>query len=182
MIARTYIYLAAIVFFIPSAAAQERGRSTKIVKDAVSCNEFAPVVKQVIGQPVGVEQCSIISEETVFNIKGQKFRRIEVRLGGAVDGWASREKGSRAIYFTDGPDFVLAQSGLTGPRSRGVGKYEAATGHGLTIFYPEDRATGTASFLSPRTARVLTPPSERWSRVIPRASSMRSPTSIATWA
>jgi hypothetical protein len=92
----------------------------------------------VIGQPVGVEQCSIISEETVFNIKGQKFRRIEVRLGGAVDGWASREKGSRAIYFTDGPDFVLAQSGLTGPRAHGVGKYEAATGHGLTIFYPED--------------------------------------------
>jgi hypothetical protein len=48
------------------------------------------------------------------------------------------EKGSRAIYFTDGPDFVLTQSGLTGPRAHGVGKYEAATGHGLTIFYPED--------------------------------------------
>lgn len=32
----------------------------------------------------------------------------------------------------------MTQSGLTGPRSRGVGKYEAATGHGLTILYPED--------------------------------------------
>lgn len=61
-----------------------------------------------------------------------------MRLSGGVEGWASREKGSRAIYFTDGPDFVLTQSGLTGARSRGVGKYEAATGHGLTISYPED--------------------------------------------
>ena len=138
MIARKCIYFLAILFFIPTAGAQDPSRSAKIVKDGVSCNEFAPVVKQVIAQPVGVEQCSIISEETVFNIKGQRFRRVEVRLSGTVDGWASREKGSRAIYFTDGPDFVLTQSGLTGPRSRGVGKYEAATGHGLTIFYPED--------------------------------------------
>ncbi len=138
MIARKCIYFLAILFFIPTAGAQDPSRSAKIVKDGVSCNEFAPVVKQVIAQPVGVEQCSIISEETVFNIKGQRFRRVEVRLSGTVDGWASREKGSRAIYFTDGPDFVLTQSGLAGPRSRGVGKYEAATGHGLTILYPED--------------------------------------------
>ena len=87
---------------------------------------------------MGVEQCLIISEETVFNINGKKFRRVEIRLSGGVEGWASREKGSRAIYFTDGPDFVLTQSGLTGPRAHGVGKYEASTGHGLTIFYPED--------------------------------------------
>ena len=132
------IYLLLLLVAVTAASAQERGRAVKIPKDAVSCNEYAPAVKQIFGQAVGVEQCSLISEETVFNVKGQKFRRLEVRLSGAVDGWASREKGSRAIYFTDGPDFVLAQSGLTGPRSRGVGKYEAASGHGLTIFYPED--------------------------------------------
>ena len=47
---------------------------------------------------------------TIFNINGKKFRGVEIRLSGGVEGWASREKGSRSIYFTDGPDFVFAQS------------------------------------------------------------------------
>jgi hypothetical protein len=135
--AKSYVVFA-LVFASSVAVAQEPGRSAKPIKDAVSCNEFAQTTKQLMGQLVGVEQCHIISEETVFNIKGHKFCRVEVRLSGGVEGWASREKGSRAIYFTDGPDFVLAQSGLTGPRSRGVGRYEATTGHGMTILYPED--------------------------------------------
>jgi hypothetical protein len=149
-------YLPLFVIAVTAAVAQERGRPKKMPKDAVSCNEYAPAVKQIFGQAVGIEQCSILSEETVFNIKGQKFRRVEVRLSGAVDGWASREKGSRAIYFTDGPDFVLAQSGLTGPRSRGVGKYEAASGHGLTIFYPEDARDWNGKLLCHRPrSRIL---------------------------
>ena len=131
--------IVAALFSIGSAAsAQERAKMAKPVKDGVSCNEFAQPTKQIIGQVVGVEQCLIFSEETVFNINGHKFRRLEVGVSGGVEGWASREKGSRAIYFTDGPDFVLTQSNLTGPRARGVGRYEAATGHGMTIFYPEE--------------------------------------------
>jgi hypothetical protein len=63
---------------------------------------------------------------------------VEIRLTGTVPGWASKEKGSRAIYFTDGPDFVFTQSGLTGPRAEGIARYEASTGHGMTILYPED--------------------------------------------
>lgn len=116
--------------------AQEKPKAS--FKDARSCNEFAAPLRQALGKNIGVEHCYIISEETVFNIKGQRFRRVEVRLSGTVEGWASREKGSRAAYFTDGPEFVLVQSGLTGPRSRGVGRYDAATKHGLTILYPEN--------------------------------------------
>jgi hypothetical protein len=139
MLKEAKFYVVFILVFAGSVAtAQERGKSAKPIKDAVSCNEFAQSTKEVLGQLVGVEQCHIISEETVFNIKGHRFRRVELRLSGGVEGWASREKGSRAIYFTDGPDFVLAQSGLTGPRARGVGRYEATTGHGMTILYPED--------------------------------------------
>ena len=126
--------------------AQEKLKPGQKAKDSVPCNEFAPPAKQVMGQSVGVEQCQIISEEIVFNIKGHKFRRIEVRLSGAVDGWASTEKGSRAIYFTDGPDFVFAQSGLTGPRARGIGRYEALTGHGMTILLPEDARNWNGKF------------------------------------
>jgi hypothetical protein len=108
-----------MLFFAPTISAQERGQAAKAIKDSLPCNEFVQPTKDLFGQVVGVEHCHIVSEETVFNIHGQKFRRIEVRLSGGVEGWASREKGSRAIYFTDGPDFVLTQSKLTGPRSRG---------------------------------------------------------------
>ena len=139
MMTRASFYFVCFVVLISSVvSAQERGRAAKPIRDAVPCNEFAVPVKQAMGQAVGVEQCHIISEETVFNIKGHRFRRVEARLSGGVEGWASREKGSRAIYFTDGPDFVMPQSGLTGPRTRGVGKYEASTGHGLTVLYPEE--------------------------------------------
>ena len=125
------------LFLSEGGVAQEKQVSAKF-KDAVSCDEFSAATKQIMGKPVGVEECRIISEETVFNIKGHKFRRVEMRITGTVDGWASTEKGSRAIYFTDGPDFVFTQSGLTGPRARGIARYEASTGHGMTIFYPED--------------------------------------------
>jgi hypothetical protein len=130
--------VAMIIFLLAQTGfTQEKAKSVKAV-EGVSCNEFAPPVKQLIGGSVGVEQCRIISEETVFNIKGHKFRRVEIRLTGTVSGWSSKEKGSRAIYFTDGPDFVFTQSGLTGPRAEGIARYEASTGHGMTILYPED--------------------------------------------
>jgi Alpha/beta hydrolase domain len=130
--------LGMILVFGQSGLPQEKQKLAAKFKDAVSCNELAAPNKQVMGKPVGVEQCQIISEETVYDIKGHKFRRVEIRLTGTVEGWASTEKGSRAIYFTDGPDFVFTQSGLTGPRARGIARYEASTGHGMTIFYPED--------------------------------------------
>ena len=138
MIRAAFISLSLVLLLSQLTYSQEKTKADARLKEAISCNEFAPVSKQVMGRPVGVEQCLIISEETVFNIKGQRFRRVEVRLTGTVDGWASMEKASRAIYFTDGPDFVFAQSGLRGPRARGIARYEASTGHGMTILYPED--------------------------------------------
>jgi hypothetical protein len=132
------LILGASLLFGEAGVAQETKVSAKF-KDAAPCNEFAAPGKPAGGQQVGVEQCRIISEETVFNIKGHKFRRVEVRISGTVDGWASTEKGTRSNYFTDGPDFVFAQSGLTGGRARGVARYAADTGHGMTILYPEDQ-------------------------------------------
>jgi len=130
------ILLALLLSALGNLWAQEKPKAT--FKDARSCKEFAPAMGQALGKNIGVEHCYIVSEETVFNIKGQRFRRVEIRLTGTVEGWASREKGSRAAYFTDGPEFVLVQSGLTGPRSRGVARYDAATRHGMTILYPKE--------------------------------------------
>ena len=138
MLCAVLVTFGLILLFEKSGLPQEKQKLSARFKNAVSCDEFAAPNKQVIGKSVGVEQCQILSEETVYDIKGHKFRRVEIGLTGTVEGWASMEKGSRAIYFTDGPDFVFTQSGLTGPRARGIARYEASTGHGLTIFYPED--------------------------------------------
>ncbi|HXG52540.1 MAG TPA: alpha/beta hydrolase domain-containing protein [candidate division Zixibacteria bacterium] len=118
---------------------QEKSPPAAKWKDAVSCDEFAPPKRQALGQSVGIERCLIVSEEVIFNVKREKFRRVEIRLTGTTDGWASKEKGPRSIYFTDGPDFVFTQSGLIGARARGIARYDASTGHGMTILYPEDR-------------------------------------------
>lgn len=119
--------------------AQERRRVSGTPKDAVSCNEFAPPSKETMGKKVGVEECQIIGEEIVVNIKGHRYRRVELRLTGAIDGWAVKDKGPRSIYFSDGPDFVFTQSGHTGKRFRGIARYEASRGSGMTILYPEDQ-------------------------------------------
>lgn len=138
MMSRAVLMILGVSLFLSDAGVAQENRASAKFKDTVSCDEFSAATRQIMGKTVGVEQCQIISEETVFNILGHKFRRVEMRITGTVDGWASTEKGSRAIYFTDGPDFVFTQSGLTGPRARGIARYEGSTGHGMTIFYPED--------------------------------------------
>ncbi len=68
--------LAALGLFLlleKSGFPQEKQRLSAKLKDAVSCNEFAAPGKQVMGKPVGVEQCQILSEETVYDIKATNF-------------------------------------------------------------------------------------------------------------
>jgi hypothetical protein len=130
-----FVSLSLVLLLGQTTYAQEKETSDAKLKETKSCNEFVPLSKQVMGKSVGIEECEIISEETVFNIQGQKFRRVEIRLTGTVEGWVS---GKRGLTFTDGPDFVFTQFGLTGPQRHGFGRYEASTGHGMTIIYPED--------------------------------------------
>ncbi len=104
---------------------------------ALSYKEFLPPKKEVDGKTIGHEQCQVISEELVFNIKGQKFHRIELRITGTLEGWAI-EEGPRSKYFTDGPDFVFTQSGATGQRFKGIARYEGSTGNGISLFFPEN--------------------------------------------
>ena len=126
------------IILLPSfELAQQKGKTPANFEDAVSCSDFAPPPIKAGQLNVGIEECLIVSEETVFNVKGERFRLLEIRLTGTVEGWASKEKGSRAIYFTDGPDSSLRSRGLRA-RARGVARYEASTGHGMTVLYPED--------------------------------------------
>ena len=76
MIHAAFVSLSLVLLFGQTTYAQEKETSDVKLKETKSCNEFAPPTKQIMGKSVGVEQCQIISEETVFNIKGQKFRRV----------------------------------------------------------------------------------------------------------
>ncbi|MPY70895.1 MAG: hypothetical protein GEU92_12490 [Alphaproteobacteria bacterium] len=102
------------------------------------CNEFRPPMHEALGKTVGVEDCRIVREEIVFNIYGHRFQRVDIRLSGTVEGWAMKKKGPRYNYFTDGPEFVFAQPGNPGPHFRGIARYEAERGSGMTILYPLD--------------------------------------------
>ena len=122
------------------AFAQARDKiSEKDRTPSVSCDQFLPPRQQVGGKSVGPDECKVVSDEIVFNVKGQPFRRLELRISGTLAGWAVKD-GPRSSYFNDAPDLVFTQSGNTGPRFRGTGRYTGATGHGISLFIPKNRA------------------------------------------
>ncbi len=125
-----------------AATAHAQGREKASEKDSApvsSCDQFLPAKKQVGERSVGPDECRIVSDEVVFNIKGQKFQRLELRISGTLEGWAVKQ-GARTNYFNDAPDLIFTQSGNSGPRFKGIGRYDAATGHGMSLFFPENPA------------------------------------------
>ena len=101
---------------------------------APSCAEYLPP-PTAVSSAKGPDECRILSEEKVFNAKGRVFERLELRLSGTLEGWAIKE-GRRGNYFNDAPDIVFVQSQNGGRRFKGTGRYEAATGHGISLFFP----------------------------------------------
>jgi hypothetical protein len=129
--------IACLLAVTAAATVQAQQRDKADAKDSAlaSCNEFLPPKKQVGDKSVGPDECKIVSEEVVFNLKGQRFLRLELRIDGTVEGWAVKQ-GARTEYFNDAPDFVFAQSGNSGPRFKGIGRYSGASGHGMSLFVP----------------------------------------------
>src|SRR5262249_20733311 len=82
--ARQILLLALSTTFIATSPASAQPRSTA---PAASCDEFLPARKQVGGKNIGPHECRIVSEEVAFNLKGQRFRRLEMRISGTVDGF-----------------------------------------------------------------------------------------------
>jgi hypothetical protein len=78
-----------------------------------------------------------VSQQKVFSIQGHIFERMELRISGNVEGWAVKD-GRRGNYFNDAPDIVFTQSQNPGTRFKGIGRYEGATGHGMSLFFPAD--------------------------------------------
>jgi len=136
--AREIILLVLSTAVIATSPASSEPRNTgpeKAGVPATSCNESLPTQRQVGGKSIGPDECRIVFEEAVFNLKGQRFRRLELRISGTVDGFAVKQ-GPRTEYFNDAPDFVFAQSGNNRTRFHGTGRYSGAAGHGMTLFVP----------------------------------------------
>jgi hypothetical protein len=133
------IVLSTAILATPVQAQPRDKAPERATTPAVSCDEFLPPKKQAGARSVGPEDCKIVSEEVVFNLKGQRFLRLELRISGTVEGWSVKQ-GARTNYFNDAPDFVFAQSDNAGPRFKGIGRYSGATGHGISLFIPENAA------------------------------------------
>jgi hypothetical protein len=112
----------------------------------VSCLPSAPPPTGTGAAKIGIDSCQIVAESIVLNRHGKKFRRLEIWLGGTVDGWAVTDKAAKMTYFTDGPDIVFAQFGVTAKPSHGVGRYSPPKGapssfpdgHAMTLLLPAD--------------------------------------------
>jgi Alpha/beta hydrolase domain len=127
------VCLAAALLWSQSTAAQSREAAAEPA--LASCDQFLPSRQQVGDKRVGPDKCLIVFDEIVFDLKGRPFRRLELRISGTVAGFAVKQ-GPRSGYFNDAPDLVFTQSGNDGPRFAGVGRYEGATGHGMSLFLP----------------------------------------------
>lgn len=115
-------------------------------EEPVSCMPSAPPPRAIGNAKIGMDSCEIVAESFVLNRQGKKFRRLEIWLGGTVDGWAVTDKAAKMTYFTDGPDIVFAQFGVTATPSHGVGRYSPPKGvpsafpdgHAMTLLLPAD--------------------------------------------
>src|SRR5439155_14162765 len=92
--ARPVILVALSILIAASTPAQAQPRERapdKAAMPAASCDEFLSPKKQAGGKSIGPEECRIVSEEVVFNLKGQKFLRLELRISGTVEGWSVKQ-------------------------------------------------------------------------------------------
>lgn len=120
-----------------SVHAQPAGKTVKKLDGLPFCAEILPSKKEVAGTSLGPDECSIVSQQKVFSIQGHIFERMELRIIGNVEGWTVKD-GRRGNYFNDAPDIVFTQSQNPGTRLKGIGRYEGATGHGMSLFFPAD--------------------------------------------
>lgn len=120
------------------AHAQSASKNAKKLDGLPSCAEILPKRIDGGGKTIGPDDCRIASQEKVFSVQGHVFERMELRISGNVEGWAIKEGGRRGNYFNDAPDIVFTQSENPGKRFKGFARYDGATGHGMSLFFPAD--------------------------------------------
>ena len=107
---------------------------------STDCSPYIGPRKTVGGQTIGPETCRIVEEQGIQNAHGLPFRRIELGISGTIAGYTLKDDSLYSPYFTDVPEFALAQRGAFGPYVHGIIRYQADKGSGMTIFLPESSA------------------------------------------
>ena len=101
----------------------------------VDCRSMIGPLESVQGRSVGPDEC-FMSEATVRNAEGAIFQRLEIGVGGTIDGYTVKQ-GERVEIFSNAPEFALAQRSNLGPYYHGTGYYRAPKGAGMTVFLPQ---------------------------------------------
>lgn len=108
--------------------------------DLKDCSSSIGSRKTVNGQPIGPKTCMITSEHPITNVHGVPYRRIEIGISGSIEGYTPIEPSRVSGYFSDVPEFAIAQRGDLGPYAHGILNYVAEKGTGITLFIPERAA------------------------------------------
>ncbi len=101
------------------------------------CSRYIGPRKTVNGQMVGPKICNIVEQQRLRNAYGVAFRRVDMGISGSISGYTVMNNLQYNEYFTDVPDYSLAQRGNMGPYFHGIGSYEADKGSGMMILLPE---------------------------------------------
>jgi hypothetical protein len=107
--------------------------------DQVSCDEMLLPQRVSKGKKVGPTSCRMM--ETDVTIDARAFRRVDIGLDGAIEGYLPKT-GMYINYFTSAPDLVFPAGRNSGPVHHGVARYKAGTGAAMTIVYPKDKWNG----------------------------------------
>jgi len=104
------------------------------------CSAYIAATKTVNGKTIGPNKCEILREKQVKNVHGVPYRRIEMAVGGCLEGFTVKTGPVRhpeLMQFQDHPDWQLAQEGNLGPYYHGVSCYPAGLDKsGITLFLP----------------------------------------------
>lgn len=113
-----------------------------------SCNEFLVPPQRINGDPVGQEDCQM--KETSFTYRGERLKRIDMRISGLVAGaaptteptpedYSELREGLMSEYFNSVPEFVFIQFDQK-EWFHEIARYQGEAGVGVNIFYPENLA------------------------------------------
>lgn len=102
-----------------------------------SCDTLLLPKRTARAHQVGPASCRMTAFD--LTLDGRAYRRLDIGLDGTVEGYLPKT-GQYINYFTSAPDLVFPAGMNDGPIHHGIGTYRAATGHGMTLVHPADRA------------------------------------------
>ncbi|MBI4456047.1 MAG: hypothetical protein HY644_09135 [Acidobacteria bacterium] len=128
------VTLAISMVVILSSPVQAQNPSSK------DCSSYIGPTKTVSGRTVGPKTCAIVEKRSIRNVYGVAYTRIEMGISGSIEGYTVKDNSRYSGYFSDVPEYSLAQRWHFGLYYHGIGAYQSEQGSGMTIFIPESPA------------------------------------------